>query len=352
MRDPRPSGATAHDNDVNRPSASDPGDRPLITLVTGGTGFIGSHVTEALLSGGGRVRCLVRSPRRLRWLQGLDIELVEGDCARPDTLGAALEGVDRVIHMAGATFAPSERAFFQSNAEGTANLVDACVSGGVARLVFLSSLAAAGPGTRDNPVREGDPPRPLSAYGRSKLAAEQYCLDAASRLSVRILRPSAVYGPRDTAFLPYLRLIRRGFLLELGAGEREISLCFVNDLVGAIVTASDSHLDSGSVYFIADSEPYSWDTVENLLCARLGVRGRRIVIPGVVLKAAGVFGQAYGALTGKSVPINRARAAELLEKHWVCDTSAAQRDLGFPPGINLKNGLHKAVLWYEQNNWL
>lgn len=138
----------------------------------------------------------------------------------------------------------------------------------------------------------------------------------------------------------------------MGTGKREISLCFVNDLAKAVVAATDSHLDSGSVYFVADSEPYSWDTVEKTLCARLGVRARRIVVPGIVLKAAGVIGQAYGALTGKSVPINRARTAELLEKHWVCDTTAARRDLGFPPGINLKNGLHKAVLWYEQNNWL
>lgn len=322
-------------------------------LVTGGTGFIGSHFVEALLARGEKVRCLVRSLQRLRWLEGLDIDLVQGDCTRAGTLGPALEGVDRVIHMAGATFAPSEAAFFHANAVGTRNLVDACLAaGGVKRFVLLSSQAAAGPGTREQPTRETDPPRPLTPYGESKLAAERYCLELGDRLSVRILRPSAVYGPRDTAFLPYFRLVRRGFLVELGAGEREISLCFVNDLVKAIIVATDSHLDSGSVYFIADSEPYPWETVEKLLCAQLGVKGRRVVVPGIVLKAVGVIGQVYGALTGKAAPINRARAAELLEKHWVCDSTAAQRDLRFPSGINLENGLQKAVLWYEQNNWL
>lgn len=321
-------------------------------LVTGGTGFIGSHVVEALLARGERVRCLVRSAARLRWLRGLDVEIVEGDCVHPETLGPALASVDRVIHAAGVTFAPSEAAFFRGNTEGTANLVAACTANGVERLVFVSSLAAAGPGTSERPAVETDPPRPLSAYGRSKLAAEGICLEASSRLSVRILRPAAVYGPRDEAFLPYFRLVKRGFLLELGRGRREVSLCYVNDVVRAIVAATDGHLDSGSVYFVADSEPYSWETVEKVLCARLGVKGRRIIVPGVALKAAGVIGQAYGALTGKSVPINRARAAELLEKHWVCNTKAAQRDLDFPPGINLDNGLHKAVLWYEQNNWL
>lgn len=325
----------------------------MTVLVTGGTGFIGSHLVESLLARGETVRCLVRSPRRLRWLAGLDVDVVAGDCTRPESLAPAVAGVERVFHLAGTTFAPTETAFFHYNAAGTRHLLDACVAaGGVETFVMMSSQAAAGPGTRDNPARETDPPRPLTAYGRSKLAAERHCLDRADRLSVRILRPSAVYGPRDTAFLPYFRLVKRGFLLEFGAGEREISLCFVNDLVEGLVRVADSHLESGSVYFIADSEPYSWDAVETLLCALLGVTGRRIIVPGIVLKTAGVIGQAYGALTRKAVPINRARAAEMLEKHWVCDTAAARRELGYSPGINLENGLHKAVRWYEQNNWL
>lgn len=325
----------------------------MTVLVTGGTGFVGSHLVEALLARGEAVRCLVRSPRRLRWLAGLDADIVAGDCTRPETLGPALRGVDCVIHLAGTTFAPTEGAYFEHNAGGTKNLLDACLaSGAVERFVMVSSQAAAGPGTRRRPARETDTPRPLTAYGRSKLAAERHCLNAANRLSVGILRPSAVYGPRDTAFLPYFRLVKRGFLIEFGSGEREISLCFVNDLVEGIVTVADSHLESGSVYFVADSEPYSWGTVEKLLCAQWGVRGRRIVVPGLALKMAGAIGQAYGALTRRAVPINRARAAEVLEKHWVCDTTAAQRDLGFSPGINLENGLHKAVRWYEQNNWL
>lgn len=325
----------------------------MAILVTGGTGFIGSHVVEALVARNERVRCLVRSARRVRWLEGLDVDVVEGDCTRPETLAPALRGVDRVVHAAGATFAPSEAAFFRFNAQGTRSLIDACLtSGQVERFVFLSSQAAAGPGTRERPARENDAPRPLSPYGRSKLAAERYCLDAADRLTVAILRPSAVYGPRDKGFLPYFRLARRGFLIEFGAGEREISLCFVNDLVKGVVSVIDSHLASGSVYFVADSEPYSWAAVEKLLCAVWGIAGRRIVVPGVMLKAAGRVGQVYGAVTGRPVPLNRARAAEMLEKHWVCDTSAAQGDLAFCPEINLQNGLKKTVRWYEQNNWL
>lgn len=325
----------------------------MTILVTGGSGFIGSHLVEALLAAGHRVRCLVRSRRRLRWLLNLEVEVVVGDCRRPETLAPAVAGVDAVFHLAGATFAASEAAFFDYNARATQNLLDACLATQrVARFVMVSSQAAAGPGSCDAPARESDPPRPLTAYGRSKLAAERHCLRVSDRLVVRILRPSAVYGPRDTAFLPYFRLVKRGFLIEFGRGEREISLCHVNDLVNGIVRAFDSQRESGSVYFIAGSECHSWRSVEALLCAQWGVTGRRIVVPGVVLKTAGVLGQAYGALMRKPVPVNRARAAELLEKHWVCDTKAAQQELGFASGINLKNGLQDAVRWYEQNNWL
>jgi nucleoside-diphosphate-sugar epimerase len=200
-------------------------------LVTGGTGFIGSHLVEALVGRGERVRCLVRTSRNLRWLEGLDVDIVEGDCTRAETLSPALQSVDRVIHAAGATFAPTRAAFFHHNAAATRNLVDACLACEVEKLVMVSSQAAAGPGTRGRPAREGDPPNPLTVYGESKVAAERYCLDAANRLSVGILRPSAVYGPRDTAFLPYFRMAKRGILIEFGTGEREISLCFVNDLI-------------------------------------------------------------------------------------------------------------------------
>jgi len=326
----------------------------MSVLVTGGTGFIGSHLVEALLARGEKVRCLVRSKRKPRWLGAMAVELVEGDCARPETLRAAVEGVEYVIHGAGCTFAPTEAAFFEVNAGGTRNLLDACLAADtVERFVLLSSQAAAGPGSRERPVRETDSPRPLSAYGRSKLEAERACLGEVDRLSVRILRPSAVYGPRDAGFLPLFRLVKRGFLLELGRGEREISLCSVNDLVACVVQATyNGHLDSGSVYFVADSEPYSWGTVERQLCAALGVSARRIIVPGMVLRMAGVVGQVYGAVTGQAVPVSRARAAEMLEKHWVCDPAAAGRDLGFSPGTNLENGLQQAVRWYEQNNWL
>lgn len=295
----------------------------------------------------------MRSDKNLKWLQGLNVDIVVGDCTRRKDLDAALTGVRKVIHVAGITWATRARDFFLHNSEATGCLVDACIaSGQVERLILVSSQAAAGPGTREHPRTEAMAAHPITVYGRSKLEAESRCLQAADRLSVIILRPSAVYGPRDTAFLPYFRLVKRGFLLEFGSGPRELSLCYVDDLVTVIVKVIDSHLASGSVYFVADSEPYVWNQVESATCTQMGVVAKRIVVPGMALKTAGVIGQVFGLLSGRPMMLNRARVAELLEKNWVCDSAAIRRDLGFASGMNLENGLQKAVRWYEQNNWL
>jgi nucleoside-diphosphate-sugar epimerase len=326
----------------------------MTDLVTGASGFIGSHLVEALLAQGRSVRCLVRDRRRLRWLQGLPVEIIEGDCARPDTLDVVAGGVERVFHVAGATWAATAAEFYRQNATGTLNLLQACAAAapGLERFVLVSSQAASGPATAGRAVREHDPPRPISVYGESKLAAERYVRQFSARLPVTILRPSAVYGPRDRSFLGYFRLVRRGFLLEFGAGERHLSLCHVTDLVAGILRAADSQPASGSVYFVADSEPYSWREVEQVLCDTLGVDARRLTLPRWLLHALGALGQGVGAVSRVPVQLNRARAAELLERRWTCDTGLARRELGYASKTTLRAGLQQSVRWYEQQNWL
>lgn len=324
-------------------------------LVTGGSGFIGSHLVEALLSRGMEVRCLVRSQHNLRWLDGAEVELIEGDCTVHDTLDAAVKGVDLVFHAAGALWAPRESDFFLHNVRGTQNLLDACKRScpGLRRFVQLSSQAAAGPSSGGMLKSETDPPEPITPYGASKLAAEKAVLAHQEHFPVVILRPCAVYGPRDTGFLAYFRVVQRGFLVEFGAGEgRTASLCHVSDVVRGVINAADSQVASGSVYFLANSEPYSWCEVENTLVRLLGVKAQRLKIPASMLILLGTLGQVYGRITGKSVMLNRARVAELMARHWGCDTSRARRDFDFTPEINLNDGLLDVIRWYKKEQWL
>jgi nucleoside-diphosphate-sugar epimerase len=326
----------------------------MTDLVTGASGFIGSHLVEALVSQRRPVRCLVRDRQRLRWLAGQPVEIVEGDCARRETLTEATYGVDRVFHIAGASWAATATEFYRQNATGTRNLLQACASNApqLRRFVLVSSQAASGPASGRGTVGENDPPRPVSAYGESKLAAERYAQQYRDRIPITIIRPSTVYGPRDRAFLPYFRLVRRGFLLEFGAGARDVSLCHVSDLVAGLMQAADSQSASGSVYFVADSEPYSWQRVEEMVCGILGVSAKRLILPGWMLYVIGSLGQVFSAVSRVPVQLNRARAAELLERRWVCDTSLARRELGYESRTTLEAGLRQLVRWYEQENWL
>ncbi|MDH3282517.1 MAG: NAD(P)-dependent oxidoreductase, partial [Gammaproteobacteria bacterium] len=244
-------------------------------LVTGGGGFIGSRLVRGLLDRGYAVRCLVRSEPEQSPLRHYPVELVRGDITRPETLPAAVSGVDSVIHAAGVSWGCRAADFFRHNADGTRNLLGACAAaGGIRRFVHVSSQAAAGPAGPFRPAREDDPPRPVSVYGLSKLAAERHVTAFRAHLSCLIVRPSAVYGPGDRAFLQFFRLAQRGFLVDFGTGARHLSLCYVDDLVGGLIASLDSQKPAGSVYFMADPEPYAWRTVEDRVGDLLGVRAR------------------------------------------------------------------------------
>ncbi|HLB24926.1 MAG TPA: NAD-dependent epimerase/dehydratase family protein, partial [Nitrospirota bacterium] len=181
-------------------------------LVTGGTGFIGSHLVEALLKKGYSVRCLVRDLAKQGWLAGLDVELVTGDCNEPATLEGAVDGVDYVFHVAGITKAARGETYYSVNGEGTKNVALAAAgSAGLRKLVYVSSQAAAGPSRQGRPRKEDDPPGPVSDYGRSKLMGERYCLELADRVDLAIVRPTSVYGPRDRDIYTFFRMVSRGY---------------------------------------------------------------------------------------------------------------------------------------------
>lgn len=323
-------------------------------LVTGGTGFVGSHLVELLISKGYNPVCLVRDPQRLRWLEGLDVRIVQGDCSEPETLPPAVEGVSVVFHVAGLTKAGRSSEYYKVNHIGTRNLLEACAkyNPDLARFILVSSLAAAGPSPDGRPVTETDPPRPVSDYGRSKVMAEQTAMEYKDIFPVVILRPSAVYGPRDTDMFEFFRLASKGFALGFSGGERFINPCYVADLAEALLLAAERDVRSGSIYFVAEPRTYSWTEIGDEISGTGGVTVRHITIPAWVGYVIAFLAEIKSFLIGRPSITNRQKVREALQRYWICDTSGIENDLGFKSAYPFSLGSALTWKWYRDNGWL
>jgi dihydroflavonol-4-reductase len=323
-------------------------------LVTGGTGFVGSHLVELLLGNGYAVTCLVRDSRHLRWLERMDVRLAEGDCTHPESLGAAVQDVSVVFHCAGLTKAKRARDYYSVNHLGTKNLLEACThyNPGIEKFVLVSSQAAAGPSPDRLPVCEDYIPRPVSDYGRSKLLAEEVARGYKDRIPVVIIRPSSVYGPRDVDVYELFRWARRGLTLEITGGDRYLNLCYVEDLAAALLLSAERRTESGSIYFVAENRPYSWPEFRALLLSTGGVKARTIKLPYWAAYLMGLGSETGSLFTKKPALANRQKVREAAQKYWLCNVNKIENDLRFRAEYPLQKGLELTWQWYRKNKWL
>jgi nucleoside-diphosphate-sugar epimerase len=321
-------------------------------LVTGATGFVGSHLTEALVARGDDVRVLARRTSQHKWIESLPLTWFRGDVNDPESLNEAVRDVDHVYHVAGMTKANSRRAYLQANAAGTRNLIEACLRSPnqPAKFILMSSLAAAGPAVC--PKTEIDPCEPVSHYGHSKFLAERIACSYADRLPLVILRPSAVYGPRDRDILAFFRLVKRGLNLTIGRATPCLCLVYVADLVDAAMLAADKDLRSGSTFFVSDGEVHDWETVAELLGEIMGVRVRTVRIPSAAAYVAAVGAELWSHLRRTAPLLNRQKIIEMQQTGWTCEIRKANQILGFHPRVPLAVGLAKTYRWYRAQGWL
>ncbi len=316
--------------------------------LTGATGFVGSHVLDALLRAGVAVRVLARNPSRLRSDPGA-FEVVEGGLEDREALERVTSGAAVVLHLAGLVRAAGEEAFDRANRVGTENLVAVLASGaGAPPLVHVSSLAAGGPSEDPEGLRPEDEPRPVSAYGRSKLAGERavraYPHDWA------ILRPPAIYGPRDIDVLQFFRLAARG-LVPIPAGERWLTVAHVTDVVRAILAAAAGE-GRGRVLHLGEPRPHRLDVLVRELASAGGVKARIIGVPAVVLRLAGRGGDLLQRLGRRDVAMTSDKARELLAAHWSARTEGSLRLLGLDGSVPFGEGAAATWAWYRAHGWL
>ena len=329
-----------------------------LVLVTGANGFVGSHLVEALLARGYRVRCMVRRTSDLAFIRHLPVEWAYADLCDGKELCPAIQGVDAVCHCAALTRALDEETFLRVNARGAEMLARTCleVSPRLKRFLFVSSVAAAGPSDGlGDVVDEARPPRPVTWYGKSKLAAEQalrsVCAGGSGRLPLAIVRPAAVYGPRDKDFRAYFRAIKLHLNLQLGRDERHVSLIYVRDLVDLLVRALEQEQAVGQTYNGCGPATTYAELAETIATV-LDRRSMRINVPLAVLGPMATVSRVKGRLTGRPALLNDQRLIDVRQRSWLYSGDKARQELGFEAQYGLETSVRETAEWYRREGWL
>jgi nucleoside-diphosphate-sugar epimerase len=302
----------------------------LRVAVTGASGFIGGHLTDALTARGDTV-IPVKRPYNA------------------DALGVTLGGADVVVHLGGIVSAVQERDFYAANVDATRVVAQACRDAG-ARIVHVSSLAAAGPAPASAPRSEDDAAAPITTYGRSKLEGEQ-AVRSLPGLRSTVLRPGVVYGPRDRAVLPLVRYAMRGVLPLVGRAGAAYTFIYVGDLVRTLVAAIDADPVSRPI-FVGHATPVTTRRLFDAIRAATGRSAATVPIPLWLMRIAALFGDVAGSVSGRPAVINSRRYAELASEGFVCRVDRMRETLRIVAQIDLPEGLNETVAWYRAEGWI
>ncbi|MEM9352985.1 MAG: NAD-dependent epimerase/dehydratase family protein [Planctomycetota bacterium] len=329
-------------------------------LITGATGFVGSNLASRLCESGWSVRCLRRATSSSANLDGLPVEQTVGALDDPGSIRQAVDGVDVVFHLAGRTSGIRYAEFHRDNADGTRAVAEACLDRQTKpTLVFCSSMAAGGPSEEGRPRVESEPARPVSEYGRSKLAAEEALLEFAEKLAVSILRPPIIFGPADRASLAMYQGIRNLRLHPLPGYRRfPVSLIHAADLAAAfeMVAERGERLRKDGppgqgVYYAAAERSIGYGEMGRLAAAAYGKSVVALPMPKFLFRLAGRGGTLKGRITGRPGLVNRDKIREAVAPGWVC-SDAKLRGLGYSQASPLEQRFAETVAWYREHGWL
>lgn len=319
-------------------------------LVTGATGFVGSHLAETLRRRGHEVTALARSSRKAEALVSQGVRVVPGALHDAAALERAAAGQDIIYHVAGVVAARDEAEFLRANRDGTQNILKAAERSGNPRFVLVSSLAAAGPSARGGPPTGGEAPHPVTAYGRSKLAAEEVVRATTLRWSV--VRPPIVYGPRDREVLKIFRLARLRMAPVFGDGSQELSAVHASDLAEALVAAGESAATIGGIYTACHSEVFTSAELGHAVARAMGRSVTTIRIPLPAARVLLSLTEAGARVMNQVTILTTDKANEFFQPAWTGDPRPLTRDTGWQASYDLHRGLADTYQWYRQAGWL
>lgn len=324
-------------------------------LVTGATGFLGSHVCELLTKNGHEVRALVRKTSNTRYIEAFGVELVEASLESGKDLDKAVSGIDAVVHGAAIVKAKRKEDFDRVNTGGTRNLLQAVLehAPNLQRFVYVSSLAAHGFGENGAPRAHERPSAPVTHYGKSKLRGEELLLEKAGVIPVTILRPPAIYGPRDSEMLAFFKIVEKRVVPFLGNPNNRCSLIYASDCAQAILLALTKDHPSGRIYSVEDGRVYTQKEVVSLIESAIGKRAvAKFTVPISAVSVAAIGSELVGKLRGQAVMLTRDKVHELKEQQVSEPSDDLRRELGWEPQVQFAEGAKTSVEWYRSNGLL
>ncbi len=323
-------------------------------LVTGATGFVGSHLVDKLLEKNYEVYCLKRKTSSTKWLDGKNIKYVDGDLFSNEALENCIKDMDYVFHVAGVVKAKTKEGFYHGNSDSTKNLLEITykVNPGLKKFIFVSSLTASGPAKTDKPVDENTIPDPITTYGLSKLKAEEEVFRYKDKFPVCIISPPAVFGPRDTEILIYFKTFSKGLNSVIGFDAKYLSLVYVEDLADGIVLAAENNAANGQKYFLCFDKAYNWDEIGSLTSKLLGRKALKIRLPHSVLYSVGYLAELFSTFSSKPATLNIEKCKDITQLRWVCSNEKAKSELGFKTKFTLEESFRKTIDWYREMKWI
>ena len=323
-------------------------------LVTGASGFVGSTLIDRLLEAGTyEVYAGVRKTSDRKYLQDLRIKFIDVAFSSPERLKQQLseENFDCIFHFAGLTKAKHLDDFEKVNFLLTKNLVDA-IDPQKTKLIYLSSFAAHGPGEEVHftKAKISDENKPNTAYGRSKLKAENY-INSSFKGKYVIFRPTGVYGPRETDYFVFFQTIDNHIEPYLGFVPQHLTFIYSKDLVEVCLKAFESEV-SGKTYFVSDGKMYLDSDFAAITKQVLHKRTLKLKFPLFIVRWISAFLDSFGRMIGKQFTLNNDKFAILAARNWECDIEDLKRDLNFEPKYDLQKGVEEAIAWYKKEKWL
>lgn len=325
-----------------------------VAVVTGGTGFVGSHLVDLLLDKGFEVRCITRRSSDLRWLKGKDVKIFDCGLYNKEALKEVIKDSDYLFHVAGVVKSKTREGYFKGNVETTRTLIEATLESGTSlkRFLVVSSQTVTGPSLDGNPVNEETECKPITTYGKSKLEEEKLVLSYKDKLPITICRAPAVYGERDTEIFIYFKTFSKGLTTTIGFNEKKLSLIHVLDLVNGFYLAATKDIAIGKIYFISSEEFYTWPQINEITSKIIGRKPIVIKVPHFMVYTIAAVAQFAAMFSSKPATLNIEKAKDITQQYWICDTSKAVKELSYHQSISIEEGINRTIDWYKKMKWI